>query len=467
MNKYPGFWSLCDGFYQTIQPQLLEHSHLIHQNKILRQKLLPDLSNKDFISLMSGGEVVQTTSQITKLPAIASIYAGYQFGHFNPQLGDGRSCLIGLTNNYEISLKGAGSTPYSRNGDGRAVLRSSIREYLCSHAMDSLNIPTTLCLSLVGSSSKVYREQIETGAIISRVAKSHIRFGHFELFASRAQFAQVKILADFVIDNYHKNIKNNDNKYLIFLEQIVKNTAIMIAKWQAVGFSHGVMNTDNMSILGLTLDYGPFGFLETYDPNYICNHSDHEGRYAFGAQPQVALWNLSKLAQALASLIKPIAASQILEKYQGYLVKEYSQLMRAKLGLFDKQADDNILLNDFLNLLYRHKKDYTNSFRELNTGSNLLGEAFNAWFIRYQQRLNLEIMDNKTRLKKMNKANPAYVLRNHLVQVAINEAQQGDYSEIGQLFDLLSKPFELKKGFESYQQSTPKWAENLSISCSS
>ena len=460
------FWQLGSDFYHRIQIQTLDNSFLIHKNCDLLSQLDLNLSSKDFLSVFSGQSAFNATTPI------ASIYAGYQFGYFNPQLGDGRSCLIGKHNGYELSLKGAGMTPFSRDGDGRAVLRSSIREYLCSHAMDKLNIPTTQSLSLVGSTTEVYREKIETGAMISRVAKSHIRFGHFELFASREQFAQVKKLADFVIENYFIEIKNDQQKYHIFFDQVIKKTAVMIAKWQAIGFTHGVMNTDNMSILGLTLDYGPFGFLEQYDPDYICNHSDHQGRYAFGAQPQIALWNLTKLAQALVSLIKPIEAAQLLEKYQPYLVVQYSDLMRAKLGLVVKDAKDNLLLNDFLSLLQQHQKDYTNSFRALSLigkeiNSNPLGKEFAQWVHRYQTRLLSETQSHQSRIIAMNKVNPAYILRNHLVEVAIGKAQKGNYTEVQTLFTLLSNPFELKEGFEQYQRLSPDWAKNLQISCSS
>lgn len=278
------FSSLGEEFFSLIKTQPLNNTFLIHKNQALYDQLGLDFDGKTLLKIASGEQKFEGTQPI------ASIYAGHQFGHFVPQLGDGRSCLIGQVSGYELSLKGAGTTPYSRGADGRAVLRSSIREYLCSIAMKGLNIATTEALTLVSSDTEVYRENIEPGSIVMRVAPSHVRFGHFELFASRGQTAQVKQLADFVIEHYYPYCQGK-SRYVDFFNEVVKRTAVMISGWQAQGFSHGVMNTDNMSILGLTIDYGPFGFLETYNPKFVCNHSDHEGRYAFEQQPGIALWN--------------------------------------------------------------------------------------------------------------------------------------------------------------------------------
>ncbi|KAA0454055.1 MAG: YdiU family protein, partial [Candidatus Thioglobus sp.] len=358
------FASLGDDFFSPIETQTLKNAFLIHKNQALYQKLEIGLDDKTLLKVASG------TAKFQNSQPIASIYAGHQFGYFVPQLGDGRSCLIGQANGHELSLKGAGQTPFSRGADGRCVLRSSIREYLASIAMHGLGIPTTEALTLVGSQSEVYRENIEFGAIVMRTAPSHIRFGNFELFASRGQIVQVKKLADFVIRHYYPQCLGK-NKYSDFLVLVIKRTAKMIATWQAQGFEHGVMNTDNMSILGLTIDYGPFGFLEKYDPKFICNHSDHEGRYAFDQQPGVALWNLSRLADALNSLISDQQIKAALAQYQGYLVRYYSNLMRTKFGLFTKDENDNQLIGDFLNILYKHKKDYTNSIRGLSPSKRI------------------------------------------------------------------------------------------------
>ncbi|MBT7498768.1 MAG: YdiU family protein, partial [Candidatus Thioglobus sp.] len=353
------FSSLGEEFFSPITTQPLNNTFLIHKNQALYDQLGLDFDEKTLLKIASGEQKFEGTQPI------ASIYAGHQFGHFVPQLGDGRSCLIGQVSGYELSLKGAGTTPYSRGADGRAVLRSSIREYLCSIAMKGLNIATTEALTLVSSDTEVYRENIEPGSIVMRVAPSHVRFGHFELFASRGQTAQVKQLADFVIEHYYPHCQG-ESRYVDFFNEVVKHTAVMIARWQAQGFSHGVMNTDNMSILGLTIDYGPFGFLETYNPKFVCNHSDHEGRYAFEQQPGIALWNLARLGDSLESLIDAKQSKAVLDNYQAYLVKAYSKLMRQKFGFIKKDDQDNVLIGQFFEVLYQNQKDYTNSLRQLS-----------------------------------------------------------------------------------------------------
>ena len=288
------FKDLGADFFAQIQTQRLENPSLIHVNQSLKQALNLNITDQEFLGICSGDK------RLGQERPVSTVYAGHQFGYFVPQLGDGRSCLIGELEGNELSLKGAGTSPFSRGADGRAVLRSSIREYLCSIAMQGLNIPTTKALAIVASSSEVYREHVEPAAIVTRVAESHIRFGHFEYFSSLGQNENVKKLANFVIKHYMPNVKQGD--YLGMLREVTQSTAVMIARWQAQGFSHGVMNTDNMSILGLTIDYGPFSFMEAYDPGFICNHSDTQGRYSFERQPSVALWNLHRLADTLKHL---------------------------------------------------------------------------------------------------------------------------------------------------------------------
>jgi uncharacterized protein YdiU (UPF0061 family) len=452
------FANLGGSFFSEISTQPLANSFLIHQNRTLQNRL--SIDDKTLFAVASGSKKFQQTQPI------ASVYAGHQFGHFVGQLGDGRSCLIGQTNGFELSLKGAGQTPYSRGADGRAVLRSSIREYLCSIAMVGLNIPTTQALALMGSETEVCRENIETAAIVMRAAQSHIRFGQFELFSSRAQFAQVKQLADFVIEQYFPALQGK-NRYVDFLAEVVKRTAKMISLWQAQGFAHGVMNTDNMSILGLTLDYGPFGFLENYNPQWVCNHSDAEARYAFDQQPGVALWNLSRLADSLSSLMSAKQAKSALELYQPALVKSYSKLMRQKFGLSQKDEQDNVLISQFFELLRTHKKDYTNTFRALSEVDKFANDSdFSTWLEVYHTRLAQE--KNPHKIKLMNAVNPNYILRNYLAEIAIRKAQdEQDYQEIEVLFKLLAQPFSEQQGFEKYTQTTPDWAQNLSVSCSS
>ena len=454
------FSSLGEEFFSSIKTQPLNNTFLIHKNQALYDQLGLDFDGKTLLKIASGEQKFEGTQPI------ASIYAGHQFGHFVPQLGDGRSCLIGQVSGYELSLKGAGTTPYSRGADGRAVLRSSIREYLCSIAMKGLNIATTEALTLVSSDTEVYRENIEPGSIVMRVAPSHVRFGHFELFASRGQTAQVKQLADFVIEHYYPHCQG-ESRYVDFFNEVVKHTAVMIARWQAQGFSHGVMNTDNMSILGLTIDYGPFGFLETYNPKFVCNHSDHEGRYAFEQQPGIALWNLARLGDSLESLIDAKQSKAVLDNYQAYLVKAYSKLMRQKFGFIKKDDQDNVLIGQFFEVLYQNQKDYTNSLRQLSDIDQLSKDTdFTDWIELYHKRIDQD--KSSDRVELMNSVNPKYILRNYLAEEAIREAQdQKRYDKIATLFELLRKPFDEHQGLELYTNEAPDWAQGLSVSCSS
>ena len=454
------FKDLGSDFFAQVSTQKLENTSLIHTNDSLRQELSIKANDNELLSICSGEKPLANESPIS------TVYAGHQFGYFVPQLGDGRSCLIGEIDGLELSLKGAGTSPFSRGADGRAVLRSSIREYLCSIAMQGLKIPTTRALALVNSTSQVYREHVENAAIVTRVAESHIRFGHFEYFASQGQNENVKKLADFVIKHHMVELKQGD--YLGLFKQVIESTSIMIARWQAQGFSHGVMNTDNMSILGLTIDYGPFSFMETYDPAFICNHSDTQGRYSFERQPSVALWNLQRLAGALESLIQEDLLKDALSSYEKILVKEYSYLMRSKFGLILQDEGDNSLINNFLELLYTQKKDYHRSLRMLlNQNENLLGDNFKSWLKDYKKRMNEE--ENLTQsLNLMKQLNPKYILRNYLAEVAIREAEDlQKYEEIDILFRLLKKPFDNHLNYESYDSEPPDWAKNLELSCSS
>ena len=455
------FKDLGAEFFEHVHTQRLENPSLIHINQGLKQDLYLNITDKELLEICSGDK------KLAQEQPISTVYAGHQFGHFVPQLGDGRSCLIGEIGGNELSLKGAGTSPFSRGADGRAVLRSSIREYLCSIAMQGLNIPTTKALAIVASSSEVYREHVEPAAIVTRVAESHIRFGHFEYFSSQGQNENVKKLANFVIKHYMPDIKQGD--YLGLLREVIQSTAIMIARWQAQGFSHGVMNTDNMSILGLTIDYGPFSFMEVYDPGFICNHSDTQGRYSFERQPSVALWNLHRLADTLKTLIEEEQLKEALSMYEKILVKEYSLLMRNKFGFAVQDESDNAIINNFLELLYTHKKDYHQSIRLLsNDDQRSLGKEFDPWFKDYHKRLKIETENPNQRCALMNKVNPKYILRNYLAEVAIRRAEDhNEYAEIDSLFKLLRAPFAEHEGYESYDSETPEWAQNLELSCSS
>ena len=417
---------------------------------------------------------------------LASVYSGHQFGQWAGQLGDGRAILLGEIEigggaTRELQIKGAGLTPYSRMGDGRAVLRSSIREFLCSEAMAGLGIPTTRALCVTGSDAAVRREQVETAAVVTRVAPSFIRFGHFEHFSYAGQTDKLKLLADYVIDKFYPHCRGGErfagNPYAAFLEAVSERTADMLAHWQAVGFCHGVMNTDNMSILGLTIDYGPFQFLDAFDPAHICNHSDTQGRYAFNRQPNIAYWNLFCLGQALLPLMgEQDQALAALESYKSVFPLALERRMATKLGLSDTRGDDRELIESVLKLLAADHVDYTIFWRRLSrlvAGDDapavrdlfLDRPALEAWMARYTQRL--EHLSRPAVAQRMLRTNPKYVLRNHLGEQAIQKAKLKDFSEVTSLLALLENPFDEHPGMEGHAGFPPDWASGIEISCSS
>ncbi|MDP9131952.1 MAG: YdiU family protein [Nitrospirota bacterium] len=416
---------------------------------------------------------------------LAMLYSGHQFGVYVPQLGDGRAILLGEVINergerWDLHLKGAGMTPFSRDGDGRSVLRSAIREYLCSEAMHGLGIPTTRALCLIGSDDKVYREQVETGATIVRMAPSHVRFGTFEIFYYRKQHEHLQRLADYTIEMHFPTLVQAADKYVRFFADVVERTAKLVAQWQAVGWAHGVLNTDNMSILGITLDYGPYGFMDDYDPGFICNHSDYNGRYAFNQQPYIGLWNLSCLAQTLLPLAAKDALKEAMDGYQTTVDRHYRNLMRTKLGLVEERAGDEDVLQDLKSLLVGSRVDYTIFWRELGTFSSgpdatndrlrehfLNPERFDVWAGQYRERLRSEQSRDEERRGRMDRVNPKYILRNYLAQGAIEKAQQKDYSGIDRLLTLLQNPYTEQAGMDTYAAAPPNWGKHLSVSCSS
>lgn len=493
--NYPfsqSFYRLGPQFYSETAATPLQQTYWIHYNDTLSEWLGIDNNNetnKMLLDILSGKQAIEQSSPkgIEKQPSLAMVYAGHQFGGYSPQLGDGRALLIAQietpSGTVDLQLKGAGKTPYSRFGDGRAVLRSSIREYIAGEAMHHLGIPSTRALSLIGSKEPVLREEIETGAIVARVARSHIRFGHFEYFHYTNQHEQLKQLADYVIQHFLSEAVHANDKYEQLLQFTVAQTAKMIAQWQSVGFAHGVMNTDNMSIIGETLDYGPYGFLDDYDPRFICNHSDHTGRYAFEEQPSIGLWNLNALAHSLSSLIDTKAIQTILKNYESILVETYATLMRKKLGLTIEKQGDQSLCSSLLGIMAQEKVDYTLLFRGLcdykvDDDNHHLETLFSktpssskkwkTWSERYTQRLVLEESSDEERHTAMRRVNPKFIARNYLLQNAINKAQNHqDHSEIETLFTLLQSPFDEHSGYEDYAKAPPTWGKHLSISCSS
>jgi len=474
-NLQHNFASLGDDFYSVTEIQPLLNQRLIEYNASLAEQL-----NIDFKDTQTQSTLIGKT-KLTQ--SVSMIYAGHQFGGFSPQLGDGRGVLLGdvLANDgkhYDLHMKGAGLTPYSRQGDGRAVLRSCMREYLASEAMAGLGIATSRALALYDSDEPVYREGPEKGAMLLRTARCHIRFGHFEFFFSKNKQTQLNELIDHCLTNYFPQCKQTDNPIISMLNDVVDRTALMIAKWQAIGFQHGVMNTDNMSILGETIDYGPFEFMNDYEPTWICNHSDHEGRYAFERQPGVALWNLNCLLRCFSKHLERDQLVAILENYEPKLIAYYKKEIQAKLGFKKQLTTDDKLIDDLFSLLEKEKMDYTLFFRNLSNMSSPQDKSkvlddvvdtqpMDTWLDQYNNRCQQEGTDWSIKQLEMRKTNPKYILRNYLAQKAITQAEQGDYDYFRQLLHILKAPFDEHLENESFSKRPPEWSKKLVISCSS
>ncbi len=471
---------LGSAFGTELPPQPIAAPHWVARSQALAQSLgLADWLNSDAgLATLSGAQTAPGTRPH------ASVYSGHQFGVWAGQLGDGRALMLGEIQTpagpMELQLKGSGLTPYSRMGDGRAVLRSSIREFLGSEAMHGLGIPTTRALAVVGSPLPVRRETMETAAVVTRVAPSFLRFGHFEHFAHTANDGPaLRRLLDATIARYFPELMGHAQPAAAMLEEVALRTARLMAQWQSVGFCHGVMNTDNMSLLGLTIDYGPFGFLDAFDPGHICNHTDHQGRYAYARQPGVAFWNLHALAQALLPAVDGAAeaASErllaALEPYKAAYARAMLGALRAKLGLASEHDDDQLLIDDLLRLMAADKTDFTIGFRRLAGPDSATRDvfvnrdAFDAWALRYRARLAIENSNDNERAARMNRVNPKFILRNHLAQTAIERAQQGDFSEVERLLKVLERPFDEQPEHAAYADHPPVWANQIEISCSS
>jgi uncharacterized protein YdiU (UPF0061 family) len=484
----PRFGALGAPYVVPVPARPLPAPKLLHVNSRLADELGLDAqltASAEFAEIMAGNRAWPGYD------ARASVYAGHQFGQFVPQLGDGRALLIAETLDRagqprEIQLKGAGPTPYSRHADGRAVLRSSIREYLCSEAMHALGIPSTRALALVGSPQPVRREMLETAAVVCRVAPSFARFGHFEFWYYRNEPERLKPMADHVIEHHFPELAGRPDRYAAWLTEVVRRTAELMAQWQAVGFCHGVMNTDNFSALGLTLDYGPFGFMDAFESGHICNHTDEGGRYAWDRQPMIGHWNCTKLLQATLPLLADTAkeavdiAQPIADSYAAAYAEAMIRRWADKIGLRELRDGDADLIDRLLNLLDRSHSDFTRSFRHLSRVRTDTDEpahgardeivdlaAFDAWVEDYRARLRGEQSDDTERARRMNAVNPKYVLRNHLAQTAIERAEAGDASEIGRLFTLLQHPFDEQPAFEHYAAEPPAEARHIEVSCSS
>ncbi|MDH5564909.1 MAG: YdiU family protein [Nitrospirota bacterium] len=474
---------LPEVFFERVKPTPFPNPYVVSVNPGAAGLLNLDpgeFTRPDFAEYFCGAKLLPGSDPI------AMLYSGHQFGHYVPQLGDGRAIMLGEVSNengerWELQLKGAGLTRFSRDGDGRAVLRSTIREYLCGEAMHGLGIPTTRSLCIVAGEEIVWREKPEPGAMLLRMAPSHVRFGSFEVFFYRRQYEYLKLLADYVIDQHYPHVREAENPYARLLHEVAIRTGHLVAQWQAVGWAHGVLNTDNMSILGLTMDYGPYGFMERFDPTFICNHSDHQGRYSFQHQPDIGYWNIRALGQALSLLIDEEALNMAPQLYEQAMLEKYAELMRAKLGLAESHAGDDKLVTDLLNLMDSSRADYTTFFRALGNFQQeapaanpairdffLHRESFDDWAGRYRERLLAEKSQDVERKVRMDQVNPKYVLRNHLAERAIQQAvREKDYSEIDRLLELLRHPFTDQRGMETYAIPAPDDSPPIIVSCSS
>ena len=442
--------------------------------------------DKEWLGVLSGNQLNTSDRQFSN--PIATAYSGHQFGVWAGQLGDGRAILLGDIADQELQLKGAGITRFSRMGDGRAVLRSSIREFLCSEAMHALGIPTTRALSIVGSDLPVRRETLETAAVCARLAPSFLRIGHFEHFASLDDVERLREFADYLIQYHYPDSQTADVPYLSLFQEICARNARLVAHWQAVGFCHGVLNSDNISVLGLTMDYGPFGFLDQFQIDHICNHSDQGGRYAYHRQPQIMHWNMACLASAMIPLLadksdETLAQDQLrsaLEQFPVVYAQAWQSLFRKKLGFNTSQEGDIALIERLLQAMHDSKVDFTNFFRGLGNlridesiSQNPLRDQFidrdsiDHWFGDYVERLKVESYPDEVRQHAMNQVNPKYILRNHLAQIAIEKAQDKDFSEVTKLLKILSNPFDEQSEYEAYSMAPPPNTQAVEVSCSS
>lgn len=496
---------VLEACFSYVTPKVPFKPSLIHVSKEMAASLgITEAETKqpDFTNVFSGASVLQGTQPY------AMCYGGHQFGSWAGQLGDGRAInLCEVVHNkqrWALQLKGAGPTPYSRTADGFAVLRSSIREHLCSEAMYHLGVPTTRSLSLCLTGDKVMRDvmydgnpEYEKGAVVCRVAESFIRFGNFQILASRKDLKNLKLLADYTIKYFYPEINSEGKeKYVTFFNAVLDHTLEMIIHWQRVGFVHGVMNTDNMSILGQTIDYGPYGWLEDYDKEWTPNTTDRQNRrYRFGNQPAIAQWNLYQLANSLFPLIgdaKPL--EDALQRYVEAFTQKHTQMMSAKLGFNQQEPNDHTLITSLEEILSLTETDMTIFFRllssinkndtsenaliklndafyHLDTLKNSYSEQWKKWLSLYIDRINIENKTDEQRKESMNNVNPKYVLRNYMAQLAIDAADRADYSVIEELYELLKLPYKEQPQFEKWFAKRPDWARHKvgcsMLSCSS
>ena len=454
---------LSNTFKEEIKPTPVRDPELVILNKELAKDLDLDFSkinNKDIAQTFSGNLLPEGAN------SIAQAYAGHQFGHFT-KLGDGRAILLGehlvnKKNRFDIQFKGSGRTSFSRSGDGRAALGPMLREYIISESMNSLKIPTTRSLAVVKTGEEVIRETLLPGAILTRVASSHIRVGTFQYIAAKQKKDELKILLDYVINRHYPNIKKTQNKPLELLNIVLEKQIDLVVNWMRVGFIHGVMNTDNMSISGETIDYGPCAFMDTYDPKTVFSSIDQMGRYAYCNQPIITKWNLSRFAECLIPLIdknqnKAIQmVTEIIDSFEKKYEEKWLNMMRDKLGLFGIDEKDKFLILDLLTWMHQKKIDYTNTFchlmnEKIKEDKNYEDQEFQNWKKRWNERLKTNNNTPEKYIKLMRAVNPLVIPRNHKVEEALKEAQQDNLKPITQLIEILNKPYTNQKDIINYQ----------------
>ena len=473
-NFQNSYVQLPERFYCRLGPTPVAAPRLVKVNVDLAQALGLDpnaLASEQGVEILSGNRVAEGSQPL----AIA--YAGHQFGHFVPQLGDGRANLLGEVMardgvRYDIQLKGSGPTPFSRGGDGRAALGPVLREYIVSEAMAALGVPTTRALAAVTTGEQVLRERVLPGAVLTRVAASHLRVGTFEYFAARRDTEGVRILADYAITRHYPNAAQAKNPYRALLDAVIARQAKLVAHWMLLGFIHGVMNTDNTSISGETIDYGPCAFMEAYDPATVFSSIDHQGRYAYGNQPRVAFWNLTRLAEALLPVLVQeegseesalASANEALSAFPGVFETSRLMGMHRKLGLFTERDGDAALAQDLLERMTVNHADFTMTFRRLcdaaagpeyDSGVRAMftnAGAYDSWAIRWRDRLEEEPVSAEERATAMHKVNPAFIPRNHLVEAALSTAvERQNFQPFEALLDVVSRPYEERPGLERY-----------------
>ena len=463
-NSYIG---LPEEFYQQIDPTPVKNPSLLIFNEELANSLNIELKEDDKLNFFSGNKIPKDS-----IP-VALNYSGHQFGNFVHQLGDGRAILLGEVRNknesYDIQLKGSGQTKFSRQGDGRAALGPVLREYILSEAMYHLGIPTTRSLAAVATGEHVVRDSFEPGGILTRVAKSHLRVGTFEYFASRQQWEDLKLLADFAIQRHFPKIRETDNHYLELLKKVAGNQSILIANWMRVGFIHGVMNTDNFTISGETIDYGPCAFLDEYHPGKVFSSIDQNGRYAYGNQPSISSWNLASLAGCLIAFIDKDSdkanelATEVLENYSIDTNQRILDLMCMKIGLDGSKKNNQEILRNLLKLMMDNESDFTITFRSLsdillNNSDNFLAQfhqkdEVSGWINNWKSALNLENKNVGEIISNLNNTNPMYIPRNHQVQKAIEESYLGNFKVLEEMLDVLKNPFQENISLSHYSEA--------------